>query len=129
MSARVWKVAACTFAVTTAVAVARPMRQPPAARATAAAAAAPRRAPVRPSDEDALLRELEAADGSVEIAALLERLGKVGSERALPLLARLADDRRIAVAEAALAALGRVGGDDATELLLSFAERGRPRAR
>src|SRR5262249_32117423 len=97
----------------------------------------------RPADEAALLSAIDGTNNAAEIVALCGKLGLIGSERAVPALARLADDARGGVAEAALArlagharggraeaagaALGKIGGDDATELLVSYVERSRPR--
>src|SRR5262249_4272663 len=113
---KLWKVATCALALSTGVLAMRTGPRPAAPPVAAKVCRVPARAPERSGgDEASLLAALESTNNAVEIAALCEKLGLVGSERALPALARLAEDPRVAVAEAAVAALGAIGGDDATE--------------
>src|SRR5258706_520788 len=79
-------------------------------------------------DEDQLLADLEHA-GAPQVIIILDKLREVGSERAVPVIARLVDDRRAGVAEGAIAALGGIGGDDAGELLISLTDDPRLRLR
>jgi len=96
-----WKVLACTFALTTAGASWALVRKAPPKPAVVVrrAVAAPRviAAAVR-DDVDALLRKIDATDNAVEIAGLCGKLGAAGDERAVPTLAKYADDSHPAVA-------------------------------
>src|SRR5262245_45820276 len=64
-------------------------------------------------NEDELLAQLERSHNTVEIFALLDKIGTVGSEQAFPVLTKLAEDRRSGVGAAALDAIGHIGGDEA----------------
>jgi HEAT repeat protein len=80
-------------------------------------------------DEDQILRELEGARSVQQIQVLCERLGFVGTDRALDLLGGLARDRRPGAAEAAIAAIGHIGTDQATTALLGLLDRTSMRVR
>src|SRR5688572_19655279 len=72
-------------------------------------------------DERALLRQLRHARNVAHIRLLCERLGFVGTDRAVDALAELAKDPRPGVADAALSAIGHIGTARATTLLLEIA--------
>src|SRR5262244_1913011 len=127
-----WKILACTFALTTAGASWALVKKAPSKPAIVVrrTVAAPRIITAAVKDDvDALLRKIDGTDNAVEIAGLCSKLGAAGDERAVPTLAKYADDSHPAVAAAAIAALGKIGGDDATELLISLSANGRMRLR
>jgi hypothetical protein len=80
-------------------------------------------------DEQALIDELGRTRSTLRIAILCERLGFVGTDRALDVLEALSHDRRSGVPEAAIAALGHIGSDNATSLLLTMSSDGVLRVR
>ena len=132
----VWRIAAMFFALTTALLWVYPRggAMPPAPRASRladGASLARLRAPVTRAGgaEDDLLEAALSSEDTQLTVRLIEKLGIVGSERAVEPLAMLVEDARPGVAEAALAAIGGIGGDLAARLLLSYCDAGRLRTR
>ncbi|MCP4447257.1 MAG: HEAT repeat domain-containing protein [Myxococcales bacterium] len=79
-------------------------------------------------DEPQLLRDLKSARSIQEITLICQRLGIFGTDRALADLEELSTRRRDA-AGVALAAMGGIGSDAATERLIRLAQSGRSNLR
>jgi HEAT repeat protein len=73
-------------------------------------------------DASTLLEELEGAERSRERVEIIERLGALRATEAVAVLAELAEGTDDDAALAATQALGRIGGEIATEVLIGLAE-------
>jgi HEAT repeat protein len=70
------------------------------------------------ADEDALNAELLAAESPARMVRILHHLGYVGTEASVRAIRPLINDARPSVADAAIAALGQIGGTEATGVLI-----------
>lgn len=139
MSVRRYQLACAILAATTAGALVlghRPATSAPSAPVAARAAAGDRlRRPVRVDaaslglSEAALIDRLLAATGAREVRLVIDKLAVVGTDDAVVALAPLADDPRSGVPEAAIAAIGAIGGARATEAIFALLDDARPRVR
>ena len=140
-SIRRYQLACAVLAASTVAALAWPRATAPAPGRAARpaikgrAAAQDLRRPLRVSaaavglSERELIEKLLAARTLQEVQIYADKLGAVGTDDGVDALASLADDPRMAVPEAAIAAIGKIGSERAVATLAELTDDARPRIR
>lgn len=88
-----------------------------------------RLAPAESESAEALIEHLETLESLADRVRIIERIGLVGDEEAVPKLAELCESTQPQIRRSAIEALGRVGGSDAVGLLMGLAETAIPAER
>jgi HEAT repeat protein len=79
--------------------------------------------------EAELIARLASARSVAEVALYVDKLGLVGTDRAIGPLLTVASDLRGSLPEQALTAIGKIGSADAVAALIELTEDERPRQR